>query len=167
LTTITSHPARPPRLTLGARPPETGADNPPASAPAPAARDRAAAPPEPRFVAEFRRLSTLVPKGAWPATLPTDGKAALAPRPLALGLGDRLEALLPAAERKALRDALGAYCRSRAYLAALGHDEAVRWADDGRRPIGTVSEEHRLSATTALLSRAVADLRAVRRKPKP
>ena len=165
MTTASSRPARPPRLTLGARPPETGGDDVPA--PAPAAGDRAAARPEPRFVAEFRRLAALVPKGTWPATLPTDGKVALVPRPLALGLGDRLEALLPADERKALRDALGAYCRSPAYLAALSQDEAVRWADDGRRPVGAVSEEHRLSATAALLSRSVADLRAMKRKPKP
>ena len=81
---------------------------------------------------------------------------------LALGL----ETPLAEAEHKALRDALGAYCRSPAYLAALSQDEAVRWADDSRRPVGAVSEEHRLSATAALLSRSVADLRAAKRKPK-
>jgi len=133
-----------PRLTL---------DKPRPDEPAPAAR------PEPAFLAEFRRLAVLVPPGRWPATLPTTGRASLDPKPVALGIGERVCALLPEAEHAAFHEAVRHYTRGRPYQLALSADEAQRWSDDGKRTVGPVSEEHRASATAALLSRALAEMK--------
>ena len=130
--------------------------------PRPAGKPR----PEPAFLAEFRRLSALVPPGAWPATLPTEARASLDPKPLALGIGERVAALLPEAERPAFHLALGHFTRGRPYLLALSADGAMRWSDDGERTVGPVSEEHRASATAALLTRALRELKQ-QRPPKP
>ena len=123
--------------------------------PRPAGKPR----PEPAFLVEFRRLSARVPPGVWPATLPTEARASLDPKPLALGIGERVAALLPEAERPAFHLALGHFTRGRPYLLALSADGAVRWSDDGTTPVGPVSEEHRASATAALLSRALAEMK--------
>jgi hypothetical protein len=122
--------------------------------------------PEPAFLAEFRRLAALVPPGRWPATLPTTSRASLDPKPVALGIGGRVCALLPEAEHAAFHEAIQHFTRTRFYLGALSHDEAQRWSDDGRRAVGPVSEEHRASATAALLSRALRELKQ-QRPPKP
>ena len=124
-----------------------------------ASRPAAEARPEPAFLTEFRRLRLLVPPGAWPATLPTEARASLDPKPLALGVGERVAAMLPEAERPALHLALGLFTRGRPYLLALSVDGAMRWSDDGERAVGPVSEEHRASATAALLSRVLAEMR--------
>src|SRR3954454_19679824 len=92
--------------------------------------------PEPAFLTEFRRLRLLVPPGAWPATLPTEARASLDPRPLALGISERVAALLPEAERPAFHLALGRFARGRPYLLALAADGAGRWARDRMRPGG-------------------------------
>jgi len=139
--------------------PRPSPDGPRASRPAAQAR------PEPEFLVTFRRLRALVPSGAWPATLPTEAKASLDPRPLALGIGERVAALLPEAERPAFHLALGRFTRGRPYLLALSADGAVRWSDDGRTPVGPVSEEHRASATAALLTRALAEMKK-RQRPQ-
>jgi len=115
--------------------------------------------PEPAFLAEFRRLAALVPPGTWPATLPTTSRASLDPKPMALGIAERVAALLPEAERAAFHEAIRHYTRGRPYQLALSHDGAMRWSDDGERTVGPVSEEHRASATAALLSRALAEMR--------
>ena len=146
-----------PRLTLDKSRPER---------PAPEARPTGKPRPEPAFLAEFRRLSALVPPGRWPATLPTTGKASLDPKPVALGIGERVCALLPAAEHAAFHEAIRHFTRVRPYLLALAADGAVRWSDDGETPLGPVSEEHRASATAALLSRALRELKQ-QRPPKP
>jgi ProQ/FINO family len=130
--------------------------------PRPAGKPR----PEPAFLVEFRRLSALVPPGVWPATLPTEARASLDPKPLALGIGERVAALLPEAERPAFHLALGRFTRGRPYLLALSADGAMRWSDDGGRALGPVSEEHRASATAALLTRALRELKQ-QRPPKP
>ena len=122
--------------------------------------------PEPAFLAEFRRLSALVPPGSWPATLPTTSKASLDPKPVALGIGERVCALLPEAERAAFHEAIRHFTRVRPYLLALSADGAMRWSDDGKRALGPVSEEHRASATAALLTRALRELKQ-RQQPKP
>jgi hypothetical protein len=131
-----------------------------------AGRPAAEARPEPAFLTEFRRLRLLVPPGAWPATLPTEARASLDPKPLALGVGERVAALLPEAERPAFHLALGRFARGRPYLLALSADGAVRWSDDGRTPVGPVSEPHRASATAALLTRALTEMKR-QRQPKP
>ena len=140
--------------------PRPSPDGPRASRPAAQAR------PEPEFLVTFRRLEALVPPGTWPATLPTEARASLDPRPLALGIGERVAALLPEAERPAFHLALGRFARGRPYLLALSVDGAVRWSDDGGTPVGPVSEEHRASATAALLTRALRELKQ-QRPPKP
>ena len=127
--------------------------------PAPEARPTGKPRPEPAFLAEFRRLAALVPPGTWPATLPTTSKASLDPKPVALGIGERVTALLPEAEHAAFHEAIRHFTRVRPYLLALSADGAMRWSDDGRTPVGPVSEEHRASATAALLSRALAEMR--------
>src|SRR5437764_6948386 len=134
---------RPPRPQPQPRP---SPDGPRASRPAAQAR------PEPEFLVTFRRLRALVPSGTWPATLPTEAKASLDPRPLALGVGERVAALLPEAERPAFHLALGRFARGRPYLLALS-------ADDGGTPVGPVSEEHRASAAAALLTRALTEMK--------
>ena len=151
MTTTTANPRPQPR---------PSPDGPRASRPAAEARL------EPSFLTEFRRLGLLVPPGAWPATLPTEARASLDPRPLALGIGERVAALLPEAERPAFHLALGRFTRGRPYLLALSADGAVRWSDDGRTPVGPVSEEHRASATAALLTRALRELKQQRQKPQ-
>jgi hypothetical protein len=130
--------------------------------PRPAGKPR----PEPAFLAEFRRLSALAPPGKWPATLPTTSRASLDPRPVALGIGERVCALLPEAEHAAFHEAIRHYTRVRPYLLALAADGAMRWSDDGGRALEPVSEEHRASATAALLSRALRELKQ-QRSPKP
>jgi hypothetical protein len=140
--------------------PRPSPDGPRASRPAAEAR------PEPAFLTEFRRLRLLVPPGAWPATLPTEARASLDPRPLALGIGERVAALLPEAERPAFHLALGRFARGRPYLLALSAGGAVRWSDDGGTPVGPVSEEHRASATAALLTRALTEMKKQRQKPQ-
>ena len=60
----------------------------------------------------------------------------------------------PEAERPAFHLALGRFTRGRPYLLALSADGAVRWSDDGRTPVGPVSEEHRASASAALGGRS-------------
>ena len=135
-------------------------DGPRASRPAAQAR------PEPEFLVTFRRLKALVPSGTWPATLPTEAKASLDPRPLALGIGERVAALLPEAERPAFHLALGRFARGRPYLLALSADGAVRWSDDGRTPVEPVSEPHRASATAALLTRALTEMKKQRQRPQ-
>ena len=127
--------------------------------PAPEARPTGKPRPEPAFLAEFRRLAALVPPGTWPATLPTTSRASLDPKPMALGIAERVAALLPEAERAAFHEAVRHYARVRPYLLALSHDGAMRWSDDGKRAVGPVSEEHRASATAALLSRALSELK--------
>ena len=82
-------------------PPRPSSDGPRASRPADEARS------EPTFLTEFRRLRALAPPGAWPATLPTEAQASLDPKPLALGIGERVAALLPESERPAFHLALG------------------------------------------------------------
>jgi len=144
MTTTTANPRPQPR---------PSPDGPRASRPAAQAR------PEPEFLVTFRRLRALVPSGTWPATLPTEAKASLDPKPLALGIGERVAALLPEAERPAFHLALGRFTRGRPYLLALSADGAVRWSDDGRTPVGPVSEEHRASATAALLTRALREMK--------
>ena len=121
--------------------------------------------PEPEFLVTFRRLRALVPSGTWPATLPTEARASLDPRPLALGIGERVAALLPEAERPAFHLALGRFTRGRPYLLALSADGAVRWSDNGRTPVGPVSEEHRASATAVLLTRALTEMKK-RQRPQ-
>src|SRR5690349_15398904 len=139
-----------PRITL---------DRPRPDEPAPEARPTGKPRPEPAFLAEFRRLAALVPPGTWPATLPTTSKASLDPKPMALGIAERVAALLPEAERAAFHEAVRHYTRGRPYQLALSADEAQRWSDDGKRTVGPVSEEHRASATAALLSRALAEMK--------
>src|SRR5690242_21442319 len=75
--------------------------------PAPEARPAGKPRPEPAFLAEFRRLSALVPPGRWPATLPTTSKASLDPKPMVLGIAERVAALLPEAERAAFHEEIG------------------------------------------------------------
>jgi hypothetical protein len=110
------------------------------------------------FVDEFARLAQLVPPGTWPKTLPTAFTPPHEIRPVALGIGKRVEALLPKEEHKALHLALRLFTGSTPYLVALAADEAVRWSDDGETVVEPVSEEHRQTAGAALL------LRAARRK---
>jgi hypothetical protein len=136
-------------------------------APEPEPVRRSAAPPRkpdggrtPEFVAEFQRLSRLVPAGAWPAVLPVGYVPPDRVKPMAIGIAERVKALLPASEHAALHVALGSYTRSSFYLSALAADEAVRWSDDGQKVVERVSEEHRASATAALM------LRAARARPK-
>jgi hypothetical protein len=112
----------------------------------------------PEFVATFARLARLAPPGSWPAVLPTTPEASKRPRPLALGIGARVDALLPEAERAALHDAIGLYTRSAYYLEALAADEARRWSDDGARALEPVSPEHRRTAAAVLLARAARKL---------
>jgi hypothetical protein len=130
-------------------------------APEPEPARRSAAPPRkpdggrtPEFVAEFQRLSRLVPAGAWQATLPLGYVPPDQVKPMAIGIAERVKALLPESEHAALHVALGRYTRSSFYLAALAADEAVRWSDDGEKALEPVSEEHRASATAALMLRA-------------
>jgi len=139
--------------------PRPSPDGPRASRPAAQAR------PEPEFLVTFRRLRALVPSGTWPATLPTEAKASLDPKPLALGIGERVAALLPEAERPAFHLALGRFTRGRPYLQALSADGAMRWSDDGRMPVEPVSEPHRASATAALLTRALTEMKK-RQRPQ-
>jgi hypothetical protein len=115
--------------------------------------------------AELCNLVALVPPGRWPATLPTTSKASLDPKPVALGIGERVCALLPEAEHAAFHEAIRHFTLTRFYLSALACDGAVRWSDDGKRALGPVSEEHRASATAALLSRALRELKQ-QRPPK-
>ena len=60
----------------------------------------------------------------------------------------------------------GAQANDDSYYLALSADGAMRWSDDGETPVGSVSEEHRASATAALLTRALRELRQ-QRPPKP
>ena len=106
------------------------------------------------FVDEFARLAQLVPPGTWPRTLPTRFTPQHEIRPVALGIGKRVEALLPESEKKALHLALKLFTGSTPYLQALAADEAVRWSDDGEEVVEPVSEEHRKTAGAALLLRA-------------
>jgi hypothetical protein len=108
----------------------------------------------PEFVTEFQRLSRLVQAGAWPATLPLGYVPPDQVKPMAIGIAERVKALLPESEHTALHVALGRYTRSSFYLSALAADEAVRWSDDGEKALEPVSEEHRASATAALMLRA-------------
>ena len=135
-----------------AEPPRTEAP-PPASEPARKPERR-----PPSFVDEFARLAALVPPGTWPKTLPTTFTPPHEIRPVALGIGKRVEALLPKEEHKALHLALKLFTSSTPYLVALAADEAMRWSDDGKEVVEPVSEEHRQTAGAALL------LRAARRK---
>jgi hypothetical protein len=135
-----------------AEPPRTEAP-PPASEPARKPERR-----PPSFVDEFARLAVLVPPGTWPKTLPTTFTPPHEIRPVALGIGKRVEALLPREEHKALHLALRLFTGSTPYLGALAADEAMRWSDDGKEVVEPVSEEHRQTAGAALL------LRAARRK---
>lgn len=174
--TTTTTPPRPapapkalPRLTLRSPTPEPVPAPPPPKAPEPAPAP--AAPPqqpematpqrpkwqpgdEPSFLATFRRLAALVPPGAWPATLPLDAKASLRPRPLAIGIGQRVAALLPEAERPALHEALRFFTAVAPYLRAMVADGAQRWADDGSAPVEPVSDDHRAWAAAILATRA-------------
>ena len=100
-----------------------------------------------------------MPPGRWPATLPTTSRASLDPKPVALGIGERVCALLPEAEHAAFHEAIRHFTRVRPYLLALSADGAMRWSDDGERALEPVSEEHRASATAALLSRALRELK--------
>lgn len=109
----------------------------------------------PKFIQEFARLAPLVPEGMWPATLPAGEKWDRDTVPLALGIGRRIEALVPEGERKALHRALSAYTSCDRYLTGLASDEAKRWADDGSAPVEDVSEEHRSGAAAVLRVRAV------------
>ena len=155
MTTMTGRPQQ--RLTL---------NEPRPGKPAPEARPAGKGWQEPPFVREFARLSALVPPGKWPATLPTTGKASLDPRPVALGIGERVCAMLPEAEHAAFHEAIRHFTRTRYYQAGLAADGAMRWSDDGKRALGPVSEEHRASATAALLTRALRELKQ-QRPPKP
>src|SRR5207248_11171381 len=94
------------RLTLPGAPP--GPSSVPAPAPATPADvpGRRKEPREPQALPVFRRLAALVPPGSWPAVLPLTLDGFRRPRPLALGIHDRLAALLPEAEHRALRKAL-------------------------------------------------------------
>ncbi len=139
----------PPKL---AEPPRAEA-RPPASEPARKPERR-----PPSFVDEFARLAALVPPGTWPKTLPTTFTPPHEIRPVALGIGKRVEALLPKEEHKALHLALKLFTSSTPYLVALAAEEAMRWSDDGKEVVEPVSEEHRQTAGAALL------LRAARRK---
>ena len=114
----------------------------------------------PSFVDEFARLAQLVPPGTWPKTLPTAFTPPHAIRPVALGIGKRVEALLPKEEHKALHMALRLFTGSTPCLQALAADEAVRWSDDGETVVEPVSPEHCKTAGAALL------LRASRAQPK-
>src|SRR3954451_18415514 len=85
-----------PMTTTITRPqPRPSPDGPRASRPAAEAR------PEPIFLTAFPGPGALVPPGAWPPTLPTEARASLDPKPLAVGIGERVAALLPEAERPA------------------------------------------------------------------
>ena len=132
-----------------AQPPRIEAPPPPASEPAPKPERRTLS-----FVDEFARLAQLVPPGTWPRTLPIRFTPQHEIRPVALGIGKRVEALLPENEKKALHLALKLFTGSTPYLQALAADEAVRWSDDGEKVVEPVSEEHRRTAGAALVVRA-------------
>jgi hypothetical protein len=121
----------------------------PESAPAQAEKPKA---DRVSYVSTFARLAALVPAGSWPATLPVVYTAPEHINPVALGIGKRVEELLPAEERKAFHKALKALVLSGPYLQALAADESVRWLDDGT-PGEPVSEEHRQSAVATLMQR--------------
>src|SRR5690348_2267891 len=110
---LTLNPARPEKPTAPAAAPaaEARPDKPESDA-----RPTEKAWKEPLFAREFARLSALVPPGAWPATLPTSGRASMDPRPVQLGISERVTALLPEAEHAAFHEAMRHFARVRPYL---------------------------------------------------
>jgi hypothetical protein len=140
-----SAPATPKPTELPKAPPPRVETPPPASEPARRTLS---------FVDQFARLAQLVPPGTWQRTLPIRFTPQHEIRPVALGIGKRVEALLPASEKKALHLALELFTGSTPYLQALAADEAVRWSDNGEEVVEPVSEEHRRTAGGALVQRA-------------
>jgi hypothetical protein len=151
---VLRHPASPSPTPAEARPPKPAPPRVEATPPKPEPVRKPEGGRTPEFVATFRRLAELVPPGKWPATLPGGFVPPDQVKAMALGISDRVKALLPEAEHAELHVAIGTYARSGFYLQALAADEAMRWSDDGQQVVEPVSEARCASATASLAIRA-------------
>jgi hypothetical protein len=147
---VLKHPAPSSPIPVEAMPPKPVEVAP--TKPEPARKPEAGRIPE--FVAAFRRLAQLVPPGKWPVTLPAGFVPPERVKPMALGISDRVKAMLPEVEHAELHTAIGSYARSGFYLQTLAADEAHPWSDDGQQVVEPVSEEHRRGAGATLMLRA-------------
>ena len=87
---------------------------------------------------------------AWPSILLPPGITVPShPKPMAVGIRQRLRAILPNGNKVRLKDVLTAWCQQPSYLRALAAPGAMRHGPDGQ-PTEPVSELHREQAIDKL-----------------